>query len=372
MQVLVVNAGSSSLKLSLMDGDSAVASTTVERWQGEADLAPLRAFVDDVGESSVGAVGHRVVHGGPTLSVASVIDSDVMAAIEDATDLAPLHQPRSIAAIRATRSVIADAPEVACFDTAFHSSMPDAAATYPIPHDWRIRWPIRKYGFHGLSHAYAAHRGAEISNLDETTCRTISCHLGAGASLAAVEGGRSVDTTMGFTPLDGLMMSTRSGSVDPGLVLWLIDQGMDPSDVTHGLEKRSGIAAFVSSGDMRDLLAARGEGDDAARLGFEIFIQRLRSEIGAMAAAMNGVDLMVFTGGIGERSADVRRGACSGLGYLGVAIEADANDAATADADIGASGAAAAAVVVTAREDIEIARQTRQALSSDQGQFGGG
>ena len=362
MRVLVVNAGSSSLKLALLDGDRRVASTTVERWEGEEHLEPVRDFVDGLGE--VDAIGHRVVHGGPRLTESVLVDDDVLDHLHSIEDLAPLHNPRAVAGIRAVRELLPDLPEVACFDTTFHSDLPLAARTYGLPKEWNERWNLRRYGFHGLSHAYAVRRAASLIGRDLSKLRVVSCHLGAGASLAAVVDGRSVDTTMGFTPVEGLVMATRSGSVDPGLLMWLLDHGVSRVDMSDALEHRSGLKGLSgTSGDLRDVLAARSAGSVDAALAFDVFVHRLRREIGAMTASAGGLDLLVLTGGIGEHEPEVRSAVASGLSHLGVVLDREANLAATSDADIGSAGAAVSTVVVTASEETEIARETRRVLS---------
>jgi acetate kinase len=362
-RVLVVNAGSSSLKLQLLDrSDEVVTEQTVERWSGEDNDEPLRDFLDSAG--SVDAVGHRVVHGGPRFSAAVRIDDGVVDYLASISDLAPLHQPKAVEAIRTLDVVLPGVPAVACFDTAFHATIPPAASTYALPREWNERWQLRRYGFHGLSHAYAVRRGAALIGQSLESLRVVSCHLGAGASLAAVRNGRSVDTTMGFTPLEGLVMVTRSGSVDPGLLLWLLREGkVDEEELSTGLEKRSGLAGLSgTSGDLRDVLAARENDDDAAALAYDVFLHRLCREIAAMTAATGGLDLLVMTGGIGERSALVRADAAQWLAYLGVAVDTAKNDAADADADVSATGSASRVVVVAAREDLEIARLVRSVL----------
>jgi acetate kinase len=274
----------------------------------------------------------------------------VRARLEALGDLAPLHQPRALAAIDALRGV---APAAACFDTAFHATLDAGAATYALPPEW----PRRRFGFHGLSHAYAARRVAELAGRSSDDLRIVSCHLGAGASLAAIAGGRSVDTTMGFTPLDGLVMATRAGSVDPGLLLWLIEhRGVPPGELSDALEHRSGLTALAGTGDMRELL---GRDDEGARQALRVYVHRLRAAIAAMAAALGGLDVLAFTGGVGEHAAAVRTASAEGLAFLGVGLDAPRNDAATADAEIGAAGATVRAFVVTAREDLEMARQVR-------------
>lgn len=261
--------------------------------------------------------------------------------------------------------MLPDAPAVACFDTAFHAAIPAAAATYALPQEWRTRWSLRRFGFHGLSHSYVARRAAELLGREPGGLRLISCHLGAGASLAAVDGGRSVDTTMGFTPLDGLVMATRSGSVDPGLVLWLEEHAhMPPAELAAALEYRSGLYGLAGVADMRTILTRAADGDERATLARDAYLHRLRAAIASMAAAMNGLDVIAFTGGVGENSAEIRRRAADGLGFLGIAVDQSANAAGPGDRQIGASGAVVRALVINAREDVEIARQVRTALES--------
>jgi acetate kinase len=365
MRVLVVNAGSSTLKLRLLgDGDEIEHAVVIDPWSGEGDIAPITEFLARV--SSPGAVGHRVVHGGTAFVDPVLIDGQVESQLEALTDLAPLHQPRSLAGMRATRRLLPDTPSVACFDTAFHSTMPEAAATYALPRSWRDQWPIRRFGFHGLSHAYAARRSAALADRPLAELRIVSCHLGAGASLCASRGGRSVDTTMGFTPLEGLVMATRCGSVDPGLVLWLIEhQDLSVTEVRDHLEHRSGLAGFVGGdGDMRAVLASRSRGDPNAVAAFDIYVHRLRREIAAMAAALGGVDVLTFTGGVGENAPQVRVAAVEPLGFLGVRVNDSRNQRTTSDGDISANDTTALTLVVTAREDLEIARNTRATLTA--------
>jgi len=359
VRVLVVNAGSSSLKLRLLDaGDALVAEADVDAPRAAVDEAALRDWVAGVGP--VDAVGHRIVHGGERFRSAVRIDADVVAALHALTDLAPLHQPKSLAALDAVLHVLPRTPAVACFDTAFHATLPAAAATYAVPRAWRERWGVRRYGFHGLSHAYAARRASELAAGAE---RVVTCHLGAGASLCAVRDGRSVDTTMGFTPLEGLVMATRSGSVDPGLLLWLLErEQVSIGEAAAALEHESGLLALAGTADMREVVARADQGDGDARLALGVYGHRLRAGIAAMAAALGGLDALVFTGGVGERSAPVRAAAAGGLGFLGVRLDDAANAGADGDGDVGAPGAAARTLVVRAREDLEIARQVRAVL----------
>jgi acetate kinase len=346
MRVLVVNAGSSSLKLRLLGAD--------DELLGTRDLAPdddVGPALDALGEAD--AAGHRVVHGGERFSAPAVIDDEVAAALEELTALAPLHQPKSLAALEAVRAARPGLPEVACFDTAFHAGLPAAASTYALPAAWRERWPLRRYGFHGLSHAWASRRAG--------AGRVVTCHLGAGASLAAVRDGRCVDTTMGFTPLEGLVMATRSGSVDPGLLLWLLERtGMTERELAEALEHESGLKGLAGTADMREVLAAAARGEAAATLALDVYAHRLRAGIAAMTAALGGLETLVFTGGVGERAPEVRARAADGLEFLGVHVDAERNVA--GEDEIGANGAPVRVLVVEAREDLEIARGVRAAL----------
>jgi acetate kinase len=364
LRILTVNAGSSSLKVSLVDSDhQVVAEQNFETSGGEVSDTKLEAAVHAMGE--VEAVGHRVVHGGPRYPQSVRIDPEVIRYLASITDLAPLHLPASLAGITAVRVLLPRVPSVACFDTAFHSRMPAAASTYAIPEEWRQRFGIRRYGFHGFSHAHAARRAAEMLRSPGSGLKVVTCHLGSGASVAAVWGGRSMDTTMGFTPLEGLVMGTRSGSIDPGLVLWLQRHaGVTEAEMTETLDQRSGLAALAGSADMREVLRGISAGSDRARLALDVYVHRLRACIAAMAAAMAGLDVLVFTGGVGENAPAVRAETVSGLGFLGVEIDETLNKNVVADADISASTADVPTLIIKAHEDIEVAREVRKVLSS--------
>jgi acetate kinase len=365
LRVLVVNAGSSSLKLTLLDGDDqVVAATELDAGQGKLDQAALRKALGD-GLNAADAVGHRIVHGGERFVAATRIDAKVEAALRQLTDLAPLHQPKSLAAMDAVTAELPKLPAVACFDTAFHAGMPAAASTYALPAAWRERWPVRRYGFHGLSHGWVARRAPQLLGRPASDLRLVSCHLGAGASLCAIADGRSVDTTMGFTPLEGLVMATRSGSVDPGLLLWLLEHThMSEQKLAFALEHESGLQGLSGSADMRVVLASAAQGDPSSTLALEVWDHRLRALIAAMAAALGGLDALVFTGGIGEQSAPIRARAVAGLGFLGLEIDPDLNAAASGDLELTVKGARTRTLVVAAREDLEIARQTRAVLAA--------
>jgi len=362
VRVLVVNAGSSSLKLSALEGDESVWSENLPAPRGRIDPDAVREAAAGAGELE--AVGHRIVHGGSEFVDPVLIDERVVRRLEALTDLAPLHQPKSLHALAAVSAVLPGLPAVACFDTAFHARMPPAASTYALPPEWRKRWDLRRYGFHGLSHAYASRRAAELAGKPIEEVRIVTSHLGAGASLAAVAGGVSVDTTMGFTPLEGLVMATRSGSVDPGLVLWLAEHvGMPPSELASTLEHRSGLLGLTGDADMRVVLAAEEEGDEAAHLAVEVYLHRLRSGIAAMAAALGGLEMLVFTGGVGEHSGPIRARAAAGLAFLGIAVDETANAGLDLDAEIGTAEAPVRVFVVRAREDLQIARDVRRVLA---------
>jgi acetate kinase len=344
----VVNAGSSSLKVDLVEDGK-----TVESRDSLPAVAP-----------DVDAVGHRIVHGGPDLVEPVVIDADIERRLRELVDLAPLHQPKSLRGLEAARRLLPDVPHVACFDTAFHATLPPEAHTYALPREWREHWGVRRYGFHGLSHAWAVRRAAEMA---PGSRRVVTCHLGAGASLAAVLDGRSVDTTMGFTPLDGLVMATRSGSVDPGLVTWLqVREGLTPQELTDILENRCGLLGLAGTADMRQLLK---RDDAAAQLAIDVYVHRLAGSAAAMTAGLGGLDVLVFTGGVGERAAEVRRRTTTRLAYLGIRVDDELNAIAEPDADISAGVAGAddgvRVLVIASREDLQIAAEVERALTPD-------
>ena len=359
-RILTVNAGSSSLKLRVLDGeDRVVCSRDSGSIGDEAALrGELEAILDEVG--SIEAAGHRVVHGGPDFVGPTVLDPSVEDKLDHLADLAPLHNPPAVAAMRALDALRPGLPTVACFDTAFHTQMPAAASTYAIPTAWSERWPLRRYGFHGLSHAYASRRTAELLGRSLEELRIVTAHLGAGASLCAVKGGRSVDTTMGFTPLEGLVMGTRSGSVDPGLLLWVQRHGgIDTEEMEQALDREAGLLALSGrSGDMREVIAGAEQGDERCRLAFDVYIHRLVAGIAAMAAAMEGVDVLVFTGGVGENSARVRETVLQKTGFLGIQTHSEREEAA-ANLVLSTSEGAVVSIVISAREDLEIAAQVR-------------
>jgi acetate kinase len=343
------------------EANETLACTQLDAPQARVDLDELRRTLEDGGLGQADAVGHRIVHGGERFRSAVRIDPEVEAELRALTVLAPLHQPISLAAYDAVSRALPGPPAIACFDTAFHATLPPGAATYALPAAWRQRWGVRRYGFHGLSHAWIAHRAAEFVGADPDGLRIVSCHLGAGASLCAISDGRSIDTTMGFTPLEGLVMATRAGTVDPGLLLWLLekDAGLGVRELSEALERESGLLGLAGTADMREIEVRAGAGDEDAVLALEVYLHRLCAAIGSMAAALGGLDVLAFTGGVGEHSGLVRAGAARGLAFLGVAIDEERNGAARADAELSAPGALVRTLVLAAREDLEVARQVR-------------
>jgi acetate kinase len=332
--VLVVNAGSTSLKLTLVAADdSSEAISTL----GDAPADVL-------------AVAHRVVHGGERFREAVVIDDAVQLQLTVLAELAPLHNGPAVAAIAAARTALPDVPQIAVFDTAFHATLPAAASTYAVPRRWRDEWDIRRYGFHGLSVQWAAESVG--------VPRLVVCHLGGGCSVTAVRDGRSVETTMGFSPLEGVPMATRSGSIDAAIVLHLLrSRKLTLDELGGALERESGLLGL--SGISSRLEELQQSDEPAARLAIDVFAHRIASAVGALAVALGGLDAIVFTAGIGERSAPLRADVCSRLGFLGVQLDAGANEHAEPDAEIAAAGSAVRVVVLRAREDVVAARAAR-------------
>jgi acetate kinase len=329
-------------------------------WSGETRVISGPAEID--------AVGHRVVHGGQAYKQPTIITPEVKASIAQLAFLAPLHNRAELGGMDLIADRFGPVRQVAVFDTAFHSQMPEAAAVYPGPYEW-LAEGIRRYGFHGINHRYCAERTAQLLAKDLPSLRIVTCHLGNGCSLAAIRDGRSIDTTMGFTPLEGLMMGTRSGSVDPGILIYLASiRGVSGQRMDELLNSKSGLLGISGlSSDMRQIEDARAKGHARAKLAFEMFVHRLQSGIGAMAAVLGGVDAIVFTAGIGEHSGEVRAATCANLGYLGVKLDLAKNDRVAPDADIAASDSAVRVLVVHAREDWAIAREcSRMARDTSQ------
>ncbi|GAA4093388.1 acetate/propionate family kinase [Actinomadura miaoliensis] len=362
MRILTVNPGSSSLKLSLLDDDTPLTRAEIATGDGGRQSERITAAVARMPWPD--AVGLRFVHGGRDLVEPVVVDDRVTKRLYELVDLAPVHQPLSLYALGEIGRALPGVPVVGCFDTAFHAHLPEAAATYAVPAEWRERHGLRRYGFHGLSYAYATRRAGELLRTDPATRRMVICHLGSGASLAAVAGGRSVDTTMGFTPLEGLVMAGRAGSIDPGIPLWLIRHGLSAEDVNDALEHRSGLRGLAGTGDMRRLRVRAADGDETAAFALDVYHHRLRACAAAMAAALGGLDVLVFTGGVGEHDAEARRRLAEDLFHLGVAVDPDRNATAHGDIEITAADAPVRTLVVTAREDLEIAAGVRAALGA--------
>ena len=327
MKVLVLNVGSTSVKYNVydMDTETPLASGKLERV--ESYDAALREVLARLPDGPVAAVGHRVVHGGERLIAPTRIDDKVEAIIEECAVFAPLHNPAGLAGIRAARRVFPDVPHVAVFDTAFHAQLPPHAYTYAVPYALYLEKGVRRYGFHGPSHQYMALCAAEHLRTDVSRLKLITCHLGGGASVAAIDGGVSVETSMGMTPLEGLVMGTRCGDLDPAIPLQLARDGMAFDRIDQLLNRESGLAGLSGiDDDFRDIQTAAASGDTRARLAIDVFVHRIRKYIGAYAAVMGGVDAIVFTGGIGENAAAVRSRVCESLVYMGVVLDEDANE----------------------------------------------
>ena len=393
MKILVCNAGSSSLKFSLFEAEgelllaeggidwSTKPARLVFRGAGDREIReerklekhsdavarildelragpspPLRAL------GELEAVGHRVVHGGERYTAAVRITPDVKRAIGELAELAPLHNPASLEGIAAVEKVLPGTPQVAAFDTAFHATLSAAVRTYPVPRKWTREWGIRRYGFHGLSHSYCAARAAEM--LGRGDLRLIIAHLGNGASVSAVHNGACVDTSMGFTPMEGLMMGTRSGTVDPGMLVYLLrHKRLDVNELDHALNYESGLLGVSGiSSDMRQVLAKLADDSDA-RLAVEVYVHRIRQTVGAMAAMLGGVDALVLTAGIGEHAPEIRKRVCEKLHHLGLDLDRNANEACKPDADIALPSSAARILVIATREDLTIMREMRQLLA---------
>lgn len=360
--ILVVNPGSSNLKLSVLDAaDATIAESDVETRSGDVDADALHRFLASA--PRLDASGVRVVHGGADFTAPVVADVAVVERIEALAPLAPLHNPTAARALRLLLDT-STAPVVACFDTTFHASLPPAASTYAIPDRWRSGLGLRRFGFHGLSHAYASRRTAHLLGRPLAELGMVTCHLGAGASLAAVQSGASVDTTMGFTPMEGLVMATRSGSIDPGILLWLQrEAGVEVDELDRALDRESGLLGLCGSADMRTVLAAAERDEPAPRLAVDVYVHRLSAGIAAMAVALHRLDAVVFTGGVGEHAASIRAAACGRLAALG--IRADLGERhGDADTVLSPPRASVAIAVVRAREDLEIAREVRALLGS--------
>ena len=398
MKILVCNAGSSSLKFSLFEaeGELLLAEGSID-WSTKPTRLTLQRpgqqevreelklqkhhdaaarILDDLqagpsaplhGLGELQAVGHRVVHGGERYTAAVRITPEVKRVIGELAELAPLHNPVSLDGITAVEQILPGIPQVATFDTAFHATLSEAARTYPVPQKWTHDWGMRRYGFHGLSHSYCTGRASEM--IGRRDLRLIIAHLGNGASVSAVCNGICVDTSMGFTPLEGLMMGTRSGTVDPGMLVYLLrHKGLDVNNIDHALNYESGLLGVSGvSSDMRQVLSELA-GNPDARLAIEVYVHRIRQTVGAMAATLGGVDALVFTAGVGEHASEIRKQVCENLKYLGLELDRTANETCQPDADIAMPASAARILVIATREDLTIMRETRQLVGSLIGQ----
>jgi acetate kinase len=374
VRVLVVNAGSSSLKHALVDAtDEAVLRHGEERWDPGAGAGrhadALRAALADAGAGAgqADAIGHRVVHGGRRFAGPALLNRDTRAAIAALAPIAPLHTRAALEGIDAAAAALPDLPQVACFDTAFHHTLPAEAATYALPREWTERFGLRRYGFHGLNVSWCHEQATRILGT-ERCGRLVVCHLGSGCSVTAVRDGRSVDTTMGFTPLDGVPMATRSGAVDPGLLLYLLAAGIERDELDDALNHRSGLLGLSGLDGVREVVLAAGDGDDSAQLAFDVLVRGVSSAVAAMTTSLRGLDAIVFSAGAGARSPQLRAAICNRLGQLGIALDGARN---LEDAErIGAAGAQVAVLVVPAGEEIVIARETAQVLATSGSRVG--
>ncbi len=395
MSILVLNAGSSTLKFSLFDPSAReeLANGLVD-WRGRDESATLQfrslttgekqatLEVSDYGEAAsqileslrdngfedpIELVGHRVVHGGTEFSRTTLIDDRVSHSLNRISELAPLHNPSALTTIGAMRSALPDATHVAVFDTAFFANLPRRATTYPVPYQWFETYGIRRFGFHGISHAYCASRAAELlERQDDAKLRLVICHLGNGCSATAVKGGQPITTTMGFTPLEGLMMGTRSGSVDPGILLHLIQQkGFTTAQLDESLNRQSGLLGVSGvSSDFREVEKAANGGNHQAQLAIEMFADRIRATIGAFAVTLGGIDALVFTAGIGEHSATLRSRVCDGLQCLNIQLDEQRNRDTLDDSDIARTSSASRILRIRTREEQMIAREAQHLFAS--------
>lgn len=393
MNILVINCGSSSLKYQLINSESeeVLAKGLCERIgidgscithqpkggeKVKTEIAmpthtqAVAAVIEKLTDEKVGvvkslaeidAVGHRIVHGGEKFASSVVIDAEVMKAIEDCNDLAPLHNPANLIGINSCREIMPDVPMVAVFDTAFHQTMPKKAYLYGLPYEYYEKYKVRRYGFHGTSHDFVSNRVAEIMGRKREDLKIIVCHLGNGASVSAVKNGKCVDTSMGLTPLEGLIMGTRSGDIDPAIVSFLADkEGKTADEIINICNKKSGVLGLSGgvSSDFRDLAQAAADGNEKADIALKTWAYHVAKYVGAYAAAMNGVDVIAFTAGVGENNVDARTEVCSYLGYLGVTINAEANKKRGEEVEISTPDSTTKVYVVPTDEELAIARET--------------
>lgn len=397
MKVLVLNCGSSSIKYKLFDMDSkeVIAQGGIEKIglkdsflkftlpNGEKKIlekdipehtAGVEFILDTLVHPEYGAikslneidaVGHRMVHGGERFSKSVLLTKEVLEAFAACNDLAPLHNPANLKGVNAITEILPNVPQVGVFDTAFHQTMPDYAYLYAIPYELYKKYGVRRYGFHGTSHRYVSQRVCEFLNIKPEGLRLITCHIGNGASMAAIKDGKCIDTSMGLTPLEGLMMGTRSGDIDAGAVTFIMDkEGLNSTGVSNLLNKKSGVAGMMNgSSDMRDLEAAVAKGDKQAILTEKMYFYRIKKYIGAYAAALGGVDVILFTGGVGENQATCRAGACEGLEFMGVKIDPVKNKVRGEEAIISTGDSKVKVVVIPTDEELLIASDTMDILS---------
>jgi acetate kinase len=360
MKILVLNVGSSTLKCWFQDIPGGKVWTAKKEWKSsENGEALLGGLLQSIGlPPEIDIVGHRIVHGGPRYRESVFVTPEVRAGIAEQAEFAPAHNRLQLAAIEAIGKIVGpDVPQVAVFDTAFHSTLEPAAYVYPGPYSW-FELGIRRYGFHGISVQYSTRRAGELLRVPANSSRLIVCHLGNGASVTAVANGKSVDTTMGFTPLEGLMMGTRSGSVDPSIPAYLLRHGASADELDDIMNKQSGLLGISGiSGDMREILEAIEKGNERARLAYEIFAHRLTREIGAMLAVLGGADAIVFTGGIGENCPPLRADVCAQLEFLGLKLDPQKNAKPDLDQNIAAAASPMQVLVIRADEDWEIAQE---------------
>ncbi|GAA1787609.1 acetate kinase [Luedemannella flava] len=367
-RILVLNCGSSSVKWRLFDGPDTVGKGLVERvgTGGPADHdAALSEIMSAADLSGLAAVGHRVVHGGDRFSAPTLVTDEVFAAVRDLVPLAPLHNPANLTGIEVARRLLPGVPQVAIFDTAFHRTMPAWARAYAIDTSVAGKWGIQRYGFHGTSHAYVSRRTAALLDRPVEHTNVITLHLGNGASACAVAGGHSLITSMGMSPLEGLVMGTRSGDIDPTIIFHLRRVGgLGVDEIDDLLNRRSGLMGLAGDNDMREIEARRDAGDEAATLAFDVYCQRVKGYVGAYAALLGRVDAVTFTAGVGENSAPVREACLAGLDPFGIAVDPDRNAARGGERVISPDGARVAVCVIPTDEELEIATQTRTVLAT--------
>jgi acetate kinase len=365
MRTLVINAGSTSVKLSVLDGEQEQFATTVEHQSPAEAVESGLTHIQAAGLLDVDAVGHRIVHGAQEFTEGVQVNEEVLTRLNAINDLAPLHNPPALKALAEARKHLPNVPHIVAFDTAFHRHIWIYTETYPVPRQWTDEWGIRKYGFHGLSHAYCSRKAREMLHPSSYGDRIIVAHLGGGCSLCAVWDGKSVDTTMGFTPLDGLMMATRCGSIDPSIIIHVMrHHGLSVDEVEDLLSHKSGLFGVCGHSDLREVWQAASGGSQEAHLALDMFSYRARLGIASMAASMNGIDTIVFTGGIGEHDAQMRAFICEGLEFMGMRIDSETNKTAKPDADISHADSQVRILLIHTREDVSIVREIERILKS--------